>query len=168
MNRMKKILLKAYVAKTLLFFAILVALISALFWIIAPEYYKGVPNMVLGELFVLILLADKLLANRCWYSWWAYAILVSCNVVNIIYLTTDILGDDYQSIYALTVVPLSFTLAFVAIFKKPKKDKVVPYGDNYDGYGGKSSEGLGNLDYPKTIARESDIGGGVLIGDKPK
>ena len=168
MKRMKKILIKAYVAKTLLFFATLVALISALFWIIAPEYYNGIPNMVLGELFVLILLADKLLMNRCWYSWWAYAILVSCNVVNIVYLTTDILGDSYQSIYALVVVPLSFTLAFLAIFKKPKKDKAVPYGNNYDGYGSSTGSGLGNLDFPKTTAKASDIGGGVLIGDKPK
>lgn len=58
MRKIKKILIKAYIAKTSLFLATFVALISALFGLLFPELYKGIPNMVLGELFVMILLAD--------------------------------------------------------------------------------------------------------------
>lgn len=107
--------------------------------------------MVLGELFVLILLADKLLANRCWYSWWAYIILVSCNILNIVYLLTDFMDGTYPMIYSLIVIPIAFILAILAFLNKGKEPKN-PLK--------KKSSTIQN--------RTEDIGGGVLIGDKPK
>lgn len=162
MKKSKKILLKAFIAKTMLFIATLIALTSAIFGIFYPDLYVGIPNLMLGELFVLVLLLDKLLVNRCWYSWGAYLLLVFCNLLNILYLSTDFINGNYVMIYPAVAVPIAVILAFIAIVTKGTDPT-------------QKSDSIGKADVGDKLKvgdtknkSRANIGGGVLIGEKPK
>lgn len=123
MNTIKK----HNIVKTLLFVATIIALFSEILLVVnnkLPNAYSKPMYIILGNLFVIIILARELVTKKCLYGWIALLCMIIINIANILYtLMPNELYFIYNYYLPLCLQIIS-TLAALKYLKKEYIDNV--------------------------------------------